>query len=88
MERYFIYDALGRKQGNPKGYKTYKGAQTQVDNKLYCLLEGTGLGVHLAYKAENPTYGGKAISLLEEKIDSVLADKPAKQEVPAVKQSL
>lgn len=62
MERYFIYDALGRKQGNPKGYKTYKGAQTQVDNKLYCLLE--------------------------EKIDSVLADKPAKKETPAVKQSL
>lgn len=48
MERYFIYDALGRKQGNPKGYKTHKGAQTQVDNKLYCLLEGVGLGVHLA----------------------------------------
>lgn len=71
MERYFIYDALGRKQGNPKGYKTYKGAQTQVDNKLYCLLEGTGLGVHLAYKAENPSYGGNSYLVANIKLEKV-----------------
>ncbi|WVS24603.1 hypothetical protein PSPHG_CDS_0122 [Pseudomonas phage Psxphi15] len=71
MERYFIYDALGRKQGNPKGYKTYKGAQTQVDNKLYCLLEGIGLGVHLARTGMKETVQGETFLVSTIKLEKV-----------------
>lgn len=73
MERYFIYDALGNKQGNPKGYKTHKAAQTQVDNRLYCLLEGIGLGVHLARTGMKENTHGESYlvsKILLEKVDS------------------
>jgi hypothetical protein len=33
MERFFIYDCEGRIVGNPKGYRTMRGAIQQQDRK-------------------------------------------------------
>lgn len=51
-------------------------------------IVGGGITYQAVTSETGKRIGGKAISLLEQKIDSVLADKPVKPEAPAVKQSL
>lgn len=38
---YFIYDADDNIIGNPKGYRTHKGAQTQANNRLQMRIWAT-----------------------------------------------
>lgn len=56
--------------------------------KDLAIIVGGGITYQAVTSETGKRIGGKAISLLEEKIDSVLADKPAKKEAPTVKQSL
>lgn len=56
--------------------------------KDLAIIVGGGITYQAVTSETGKRIGGKAISLLEQKIDSVLADKPANKEAPAVKQSL
>ena len=59
MERYFIYDALGRIQGNPKGYATMRAAACQFGkHDMQVLLLDIGHARMAEYMKANPTYGG------------------------------
>lgn len=68
---YFIRNARGEIVGNPKGYRTLKGATTQADNKLYPMLEAVGKEVHEEYIAANPDYNDRSYLICEiKKLDA------------------
>lgn len=64
---YYIRNARGEIVGNPKGYRTLKGAEIQANHRLYSELERVGKEVHDAYVLANPEYSGRSYLIYEVK---------------------
>lgn len=58
---YFIYDCTGAIVGNPKGYRTFKGANKQANGKTKIMSELWC--IYLANKQTNPD--NKTINRIE-----------------------